>query len=126
MTFIYMLNILKVLVGAGTTHGGFQIQPFTLIHGGNNGIIRADLLHGTPVYTTVITENGAGLRSVFHAKAVTIDKTVPVITNVTTVVTETRNSSLNDFSSMSVVTTWAVNDPESKVKACYCALGRKT
>ena len=113
----------QVLVGAGTTKGGFQVQALKQIHGGNSGIIRADVQTGAPVYVTVIAENGAGLRSVFYAEPITMDKTAPVISNVNTVMNMTENSNDTYSLSIALVTSWRALDTESGIKVCYCAAG---
>ena len=52
-----------------------------------------------------------------------MDKTAPVIAGVSTVINETTDSSQLNSSLMSIVTAWKVEDLESNIKACYCALG---
>ena len=113
----------QVKVGAGTTKGGFQVQALKQIHGGNSGIIRADVQTGAPVYVTVLAENGAGHQSVFYAEPIKMDKTAPVISNLNIVMNMTENSNQTNSSYIALVTSWRALDTESGIKVCYCAAG---
>ncbi|XP_052788827.1 uncharacterized protein LOC128223594 [Mya arenaria] len=83
-------HLKKVQVGAGTTPGGFQIQPLTANHADvMSVIIKGHLVHAMKVYTTVIAENHAGLRSVFQStEPIIIDHTSPIITDLEALATE--------------------------------------
>ena len=75
------------------------------------------------MYVTVLAENGAGLRSLFYAEPITMDKTAPVISKVNTVMNMGDNSNDTNSSSIPLVTSWRAIDTESGIKVCYCAAG---
>ncbi|KAK3589123.1 hypothetical protein CHS0354_017089 [Potamilus streckersoni] len=113
-------GVKTVLVGAGTTKNGFQIQPLSPMPTENHIILPVDVRHGSPVYITAITWNHAGSQSIFTSDPIIIDHTAPVITNVTaSVKAKTENSS----DGVDILVTWSTKDIESAVKLCYCGLG---
>ena len=102
----------------GTTPGGFQIKPLSEVYRISNGVTRAHVPHGSRIYTTLIAENYAGLRSVFHAKPITMDRTAPVFHTIPTANIEDATNATR-----SVSVTWGVADEESGIKKCLCGLG---
>ena len=117
---IFLITYLQLHIGLGTTPDGFQIKALSEVYRTSNGVTRARVPHGTRVYTTLIAENHAGLRSVFHAKPITIDHTAPVFYTVPTLTIE---DAINE--SRSVLVNWDVEDIESGIKKCLCGLGSR-
>lgn len=120
-----ILFSLQLKLGAGTSDGGFQIQSLKQYHhGSNNAIVQTNIAHGSLIHVTVIAENCAGLRSTFKANPVEMDHTVPVIDNVhSSVKFSSVDSSGTSESNVIIDASWQVNDEESGVKICFCALG---
>ncbi|WAR31804.1 hypothetical protein MAR_034346 [Mya arenaria] len=119
-------DLKMVQIGAGTTPGGFQIQPLTAMHADIMiGIIKGHLLHAMKVYTTVIAENHAGLTSVFQStEPIIIDHTSPLITDLEASATVVFvNNSGEIASRVQVNATWNVLDDESNIKHCICSIG---
>ncbi|WAR31796.1 hypothetical protein MAR_034338, partial [Mya arenaria] len=119
-------DLKMVQIGAGTTIGGFQIQPLTAIHADiMSGIIKGHLLHSMKVYTTVIAENHAGLTSVFQStEPVIIDQTSPIITDLEALATVVYVNESDEIASrVQVTTTWKALDEESDIKHCTCSIG---
>ncbi|WAR31812.1 LOW QUALITY PROTEIN: hypothetical protein MAR_034354 [Mya arenaria] len=119
-------DLKMVQIGAGTTPGGFQIQPLTPIHVDiMSGIIKGHLGHAMKLYTTVIAENHAGLASVFQStEPIIIDHTSPIITDVEALATVVYvNESGEIASRVQVIATWNALDDESNIKHCTCSIG---
>ncbi|WAR31711.1 hypothetical protein MAR_034253 [Mya arenaria] len=119
-------DLKKVQIGAGTTPGGFQIQPLTAIHADiMSVVIKGHLVHAMKVYTTVIAENHAGLRSVFQStEPIIIDHTSPLITDLEASATVVFvNNSGEIASRVKVNATWNVLDDESDINQCTCSIG---
>ncbi|WAR31701.1 hypothetical protein MAR_034243 [Mya arenaria] len=119
-------DLKMVQIGAGTTPGGFQIQPLTPIHVDiMSGIIKGHLGHAMKLYTTVIAENHAGLASVFQStEPIIIDHTSPIITDVEALATVVYvNESGEIASRVQVNATWNALDDESNIKHCTCSIG---
>ncbi|KAL3857352.1 hypothetical protein ACJMK2_012028 [Sinanodonta woodiana] len=113
-------GVKSVLVGAGTTKNGFQIQPLSPMPTENHIFLTVDVRHATPVYITAMTWNHAGILSIFTSDPIIIDHTAPVINNVTpSVKAKTENSS----DGVDILVTWSAQDSESAVQFCYCGLG---
>ena len=102
----------------GTTRGGFQIKALSEVYRTSNGVVRAQISHGSRIYTTLIAENYAGLRSVFHAKAITMDHTAPIFHTAPTV---NIAYAMNGTQYVHVI--WNVADKESRIQKCLCGLG---
>ncbi|WAR31809.1 hypothetical protein MAR_034351 [Mya arenaria] len=119
-------HLKKVQVGAGTTPGGFQIQPLTANHADvMSVIIKGHLVHAMKVYTTVIAENHAGLRSVFQStEPIIIDHTSPIITDLEALATVVYiNESGEIDSKVQINATWNALDDETDIKHCTCSIG---
>ena len=114
-------DLLQITIGAGTTKGGFQIQPLksTFLH--FQELIEAAVPHGTPVFVTVTAENSAGLVSVFQSDPIFIDHTPPSITKKAVSLVYTSAGNYKTIVTADVA--WTVRDDESGVKSCWCALG---
>ena len=114
-------DLLRIMIGAGTTKGGFQIRPLqsTFLH--FHELIEAAVPHGTPVFVTVTAENSAGLVSVFQSDPIFIDHTPPLVSNITATILYASEG--NNTSTVRVDIAWTVHDEESGVKSCWCALG---
>lgn len=108
--------------GIGSTHGGFQYRPLSPVSGGYNGIVYANIPHGSPVHVTAIADNKAGLRSTFHSNVFTMDHTPPTIRNITMAVFEKVQVNAT-FLNVNITTNWMTEDLESGIKYCFCALG---
>ncbi|XP_053376618.1 uncharacterized protein LOC123534121 [Mercenaria mercenaria] len=118
-------SLYRLAVGAGTTFGGFQIQPLSPVHHRNkHGLIYANIPHGSPVYVTAVVENLAGLSAVFHATPITIDHTSPSIGDLEGSIRSWQVNVTGKYEYYSTVTAhWKVSDDESGIKYCLCCLG---
>ncbi|WAR31807.1 hypothetical protein MAR_034349, partial [Mya arenaria] len=119
-------DLKMVQIGAGTTPGGFQIQPLSPIHVDiMSGIIKGHLVHAMKLYTTVIAENHAGLASVFQlTEPIIIDHTSPIITDVEALATVVYVNESGEIAlRVQVNATWNVVDDESDIKHCTCCIG---
>ena len=132
-------DIARVLVGAGTTRGGYQVRPLRPFSKFNHGLIKTDIPHGSRIYLTVVATNNAGQRSIF-SQEVTIDHTPPMISNVNVKIHNDDNFSKSiekNFSSVStelfistplgethLTVVWSTNEEESKLIRCYCSVGK--
>ena len=116
-------DLVEIKIGAGTTKGGFQIQPLksTSLH--FHELIEIDAPHGTPVFITVTAKNSAGLTSVFQSNPLIIDHTPPSISKAH--LTLVYSSEGNSNTTVTADVTWIVRDGESGVKSCWCALGEQ-
>ena len=116
-------HLVDIKIGAGTTKGGFQIQPLksTSLH--FHELIETDVPHGTPVFITVTAKNSAGLMSVFQSNPLIIDHTPPSISKAH--LTLVYSSEGNSNTTVTADVTWIVRDGESGVKSCLCALGEE-
>ncbi|KAL4218457.1 hypothetical protein ACF0H5_023192 [Mactra antiquata] len=120
-------HVNKVEIGAGTTPGGFQVQPLTTIHNAYiNSIIKGHVPHGSTLHVTVVAENRAGLRSVFYSKPLMVDLTPPVLHDVS-VQQRINTTTLENATDPVIIleTDWITNDYESGVKYCFCQIGSK-
>ncbi|XP_053381645.1 uncharacterized protein LOC123528459 [Mercenaria mercenaria] len=119
-------SLYKVLLGIGTTSDGFQIQPLSPLHGGISGVIDVDVEHNTLIYTTVLSENHAGLRSVFKGHPVRFDQTPPLLSNLEAKVTVNPivQSGNKTEQTLNIFASWTVADYESGVKYCLCGIGK--
>ncbi|KAL4218455.1 hypothetical protein ACF0H5_023190 [Mactra antiquata] len=120
-------HVNKVEIGAGTTPGGFQVQPLTTIHNAyTNSIIKGHAPHGSTLHVTVVAENRAGLRSVFYSKPLMVDLTPPVLHDVS-VQQRINTTTLENATDPVIIleTDWITNDDESGVKYCFCQIGSK-
>ena len=97
------------------------------LHGVTSTVIDVEIEHNSLVYTTVVAENHAGLRSVFKGGPLRYDKTVASITDLETRVTANNNgiggNETND--SLDIVVNWKAIDTESGVKYCTCGYGKE-
>ncbi|XP_052789886.1 uncharacterized protein LOC128224179 [Mya arenaria] len=119
-------DLKMVHIGAGSTPGGFQIQPLTAIHANiMSVIVKGHLVHAMKVYTTVIAENNAGLTSVFKStEPIIIDHTSPIITDLEALATVVYvNESGEIDSRVQINATWNALDDESDIKQCTCSIG---
>ena len=117
-------DLVGIKIGAGTTKGGFQIQPLksTSLH--FHELIETDVPHGTPVFITVTAKNSAGLTSVFQSNPLIIDHTPPSISKAD--LTLGYASEGNSNTTVTADVTWIVRDEESGVNCCWCALGEQS
>ena len=74
-------GIANILIGAGTTKGGFQINNLTTVTSKHHTALAVDATHGSPLYLTMVATNGAGIRQEFYSEQITIDHTLPLITH---------------------------------------------
>ena len=134
-------GIAKVLVGAGTTRGGYQVRPLRPFSKFNHGLIKTDIPHGSRIYLTAVATNNAGQRSIF-TQEVTIDHTPPMISNVNVKIHNADNfrksmeknfSSIGNTTELSITTPlgethlrvgWRASEEESKLLRCYCSVGK--
>ncbi|WAR31728.1 hypothetical protein MAR_034270 [Mya arenaria] len=119
-------DLKMVQIGAGTTPGGLQIQPLTHIHVDiMSVVIKGHLVHAMKVYTTIIAENHAGLRSVFQStEPIIIDHTSPIITDLEALATVVYvNESGEIDSRVQINATWNAQDDESDIIHCTCSVG---
>ncbi|XP_048259497.1 uncharacterized protein LOC124148456 isoform X1 [Haliotis rufescens] len=110
----------NIEIGVGTTPGGFQLQTLRRAEAGFHQLLEVTAPHGTPVYTTVIAENGAGLRTHYLSDPIVLDHTPPTISDVKVLLfysgskpSETTHASGS----------WSTEDKESGIDTCWCALG---
>ena len=119
-------SIAQVQVGAGAKSGSYQVQPLTDIHAPIGfSLITENLSHGCEVHVTVIAENHAGLRSVFHSSSpLIIDHTPPIIVNLAVAVDvrKLNESGIVDVRE-DITATWDVMEETSDISYCTCALG---
>ncbi|XP_046562583.1 uncharacterized protein LOC124271470 [Haliotis rubra] len=113
-------GLMNIQIGAGTTPGGFQLQPLRHADAGFHQLVEVTVPHGTPVYTTVIAENGAGLRTHYLSKPIVLDHTPPTISDVKAylVYSGSKPSPIVHASG-----SWSADDDESGISTCWCALG---
>ncbi|KAL4218491.1 hypothetical protein ACF0H5_023225 [Mactra antiquata] len=118
-------HVNQVEIGAGTTPGGFQVQPLTPMHSEyTNSIITSHVPHGTTLYVTVVAENRAGLRSAFYSKPLMVDHTPPLLHDVS-VQQRINTTTLENITDSFIIleNNWITNDDESGVKYCFCQIG---
>lgn len=72
-------GIYEVLVGTGTTRGGFELRELSPLSKYSHTVIFLEVQHGNPVYVTCIGINAAGSRSVFYSNPIIIDHTPPTV-----------------------------------------------
>lgn len=134
-------DIEKVLIGAGTTKGGYQIRPLLPFSSFNHGVVETDVPHGSRIYFTAVARNKAGQWSTF-SKEITLDHTPPIISQLTVKIQNsealeerTHVANMPVFNSSDsftrriiretrVVATWNVSEDESELASCYCSVGK--
>ncbi|XP_071081006.1 uncharacterized protein [Haliotis cracherodii] len=112
----------NIQIGVGTTPGGFQLQTLRRAEAGFHQLVEVTAPHGTPVYTTVIAENSAGLTTHYLSDPIVFDHTPPKISDVKVhlVYSGSQPSDTTHTSG-----SWSTEDDESGIAACWCALGYK-
>ena len=89
------------------------------VHTFCDGVIQVNVPHDTVVYTSIIAENHAGLRSVFYAESIRVDATAPVFLNTPSLSIEGMLGASKDAH-----VDWEVADKESNIQLCHCAIGK--
>ena len=112
----------QVFWAIGTTKGGAQLQPFR--SAGRATVLTSDptlkLQHGIEAFVTVSVKNLAGLTSLRHSGAITVDHTPPV----GVLLDGPGKADVDGFSSTVVSANFApVVDEESGVASCSWAVG---
>ena len=81
---VYMVDkesgIRDILVGAGTTKGGYQVLPLTPITANGHLIVKTEVHHGSVVYPIAISTNYAGLKTTLFGTPIIVDHTEPTLT----------------------------------------------
>ena len=82
--------------------------------------------HGAILHGTVIVENAAGLKSVFHSDEITIDHTAPIVDDigVDTELILNMTTLDPDAAMMQFNVSWNVVDEESGVRFCFVSIGK--
>ena len=113
------------MLGFGSSPSGFQYQSLYPVDIDSDQIITLQVPHGSKLYSTVIIENAAGLKSEFHAKEIVTDHTPPVLENVAVEEELAFKLDMLDSSSkmMRLNVSWHAKDDESQMKICYVSVG---
>lgn len=114
----------SMLAGIGTTAGGLQIQPLTLVTATGSAIFEVEVQHRSPLYATVIAENFAGQVERFVSQPLTMDRTPPLVSRVNISLEYDGEGDVNK-TEVWVWVEWMSEDEESGVQMCTCQLGMK-
>ena len=68
-------GIKEVLMGVGTTKGGYQVLPLTSVTPNGHFVINTNVHHGSVIYPTALCTNYAGLTTIFKGSPITVDHT---------------------------------------------------
>ncbi|XP_053381647.1 uncharacterized protein LOC123555884 isoform X2 [Mercenaria mercenaria] len=117
-------SLYKVMVGVGTTQGGFQASPLTVLNSASGDVIDVDVQHGAQIFVTVLAENHAGLRSVFKSNPITIDKTPPGISRIEGKLIDNHSEMNQTVRTFNLLAKWDVADQQSGLKYCLCGIGK--
>ncbi|XP_062589946.1 uncharacterized protein LOC134251560 [Saccostrea cucullata] len=137
----------NVLVGAGTTRGGYQVRLLSPFSKSNHGLIHTDAPHGSRIYLTAIARNYADLSSMFQSE-ITLDHSAPILKilnvdvrnfaigqdldflndtdqgaaeNDTTIIPGEPTRTIRKHTEVTV--TWNVTEEETELLSCYCSVG---
>lgn len=113
-------GISSLMLAAGTHLGGAQLLDFVPVDAAT-GRAEADglhLAHNSQVWVQLVADNAAGLRSIFTASPVLVDRTPAIISN------SSSPSALGAAAAVLVVK-WEVDDAESGVSWCRVGLGAR-
>jgi len=111
-------GIARLLLAAGTSEGGAQLLDFVPVDAvaGRAEVDGLHMVHNSRVWVQLVADNTAGLRSVFRAQPVRVDRTPAAIFNVA------APAGLGGAATELSIT-WEVSDEESGVSWCRASLG---
>ena len=109
----------KMMVGVGTSPGGLQVAPFTLLDPRAPHVtFSAHVQHATPIHVTVVAQNQGGSWSRFSTRLSAFDRTGPVVDDVGLTL---KYKGQGEVVAAAV---WRTEDKESGVRYCACLLGK--
>lgn len=117
-------GIRSLMAGIGSTKGGLQTRPWSLVGQSGHAVYDIHVQHGTRLYATVVAENYAGQKARFISQAIIMDRTAPMVSEVKVTLKYEQPESMNEETDVFVLVEWNSTDDESGVISCDCELGR--